>query len=199
MNEKISNMANSFDWEYKSMVILVEVLETSIIKKNIKNIICPKCKEICFININNYKISLNNCKNKHQIENLMIKEFDTKQNFDLKYILCDKCKIKDMSSSENKIFYKWFICNKNLCLQCKSQHDRNHKIIDYDDKDYNSSKHIQPFISYCKNYNKNLCQSCQKEYNEHEIINFNDIMLDESTLENNLRELKKKLKLYKKK
>ena len=64
------------------MVILVQVLKTSIIKKNIKNIICHKCKEICFI------------------------------------------------SSEIKIFYKFFICNKNLCPQCIFQHDRNHKIID---------------------------------------------------------------------
>ena len=198
LSEKIANIANKFDRENKKMSILVQAFESDVFKKEIKNIICPKCKEICFINIDNYKISLNNCKNKHQMENILISGFDTQQNIDLKAIKCDICKIKDKDSSNNKMFYKCFKCNMNICPQCKIGHDRTHKIIDYDDKDFNCIAHIQPFKSYCKNCNENLCPSCQDEHNEHEIIEFNDIMPDESTLKTSLKELKKKIRLLKK-
>ena len=93
LNEKISNIANPFDRENKKIYIIVQLLENDYFRKDIKNIICPKCKEICFININNYKISLNNCKNKHKTENLLISEFDTHQNIDLRTIKCDICKV----------------------------------------------------------------------------------------------------------
>ena len=197
LNEIIINRANPFDKENKKLEILALIIEASMTKKDIKNIICPKCKEICFVNISNYKISLNNCINKHQTENLLLSGFDAQQKFDPKTILCDNCKVKNMESSFN-MFYKCFKCNMNLCPQCKSQHDKSHKIIDYDDKDYKCSEHIQPFNSYCKNCNKNLCPSCQDEHNDHEIIEFNDITPDESTLEKNLKELRKKIDLLKK-
>jgi len=198
LNEKIANIANPFDRENKKMSILTQIFEASAFRKDIKNIICPKCKEICFININNYKISVNNCKNKHQTENLLIDEFEATQNIDLKAIKCDVCKVKDKESSNSKLFYKCFKCNMNLCPQCKGGHDSSHKVIDYDDKDYKCKAHIQSFISYCKNCNENLCPLCQNDHNGHEIIDFNDIKLDESTLEKNLKELKKKIDLLKK-
>ena len=66
LNEKISNIASSFDRENKKMLIIAIQIDCTGFRKDIKNIICPKCKEICFININNYKILLNNCKNKHK-------------------------------------------------------------------------------------------------------------------------------------
>ena len=89
LKEKISNIANPFDRENKKMLILVQVIDEALFRKDIKNIVCPKCKEICFININNYKISLNNCKNKHKTENLLISEFENQQNIDLRTIKCD--------------------------------------------------------------------------------------------------------------
>ena len=187
LKEKISNIANPFDRENKKMQILAMVIDETFLRKDIKNIICPKCKEICFININNYKISLNNCKNKHKTENLLISEFDTHQNIDLRTIKCDICKVKDKDSTKNQLFYKCFKCNINLCPQCKKEHVRSHKVIDYDYKDYKCSKHIQPFRSYCKNCKENMCESCQDEHNGHEIIEFNDIMPNESTLKENLK------------
>ena len=198
LNEKISNIASSFDRENKKMLILAIQIDYTVFRKDIKNIICPKCKEICFININNYKLFLNNCKNKHKTENLLISEFDTQQKIDLRTIKCDICKVKDKESSESKLFYKCFKCNINLCPLCKKGHDRSHKVIDYDDKDYECSTHIRPFKSYCKNCNENLCLSCQNEHNGHEIIDFNDMMPDESALEKNLKELRKKINLFKK-
>ena len=44
--------------------------------KDSKYIICPGCKEICSISINNYKINLFNCKNKHCFSNLLLSEMN---------------------------------------------------------------------------------------------------------------------------
>ena len=55
-----------------------------------KDIICPKCGELCLINFHDYKIILNNCKNKH--ENIItINEFDRTQNINENLIMCDIC------------------------------------------------------------------------------------------------------------
>ena len=35
---------------------------------------CPECGEICRIKINDYKIKLYECKNKHEIDNISLKE-----------------------------------------------------------------------------------------------------------------------------
>ena len=42
-----------------------------IIKQN-KDILCPKCREICLLNINDYKITLNKCKYGHNILNILL-------------------------------------------------------------------------------------------------------------------------------
>ena len=44
------------------------------IKSN--EIICPTCKENIFINLNDYKINLFNCKNKHNIRNILLKSYE---------------------------------------------------------------------------------------------------------------------------
>ena len=41
-----------------------------------KYIICPECKEIIRILINDYKITLYNCKNGHEIKNILFKDFE---------------------------------------------------------------------------------------------------------------------------
>jgi len=64
----------------KNLKLLVYELETdekeneNIIKS--KNAICPICKELCLINIKDYKIFFSNCKNKHKISNILFNEFD---------------------------------------------------------------------------------------------------------------------------
>ena len=196
---KLSQIINDTDKEFKRMILLVDETseEFATPDKEIKNIICPKCKEICFININNYKIFLNKCKNQHNIENLLLNDFESQQTIDLKTIKCDNC-TNNKSNCNN--FYKCLNCEKNLCPQCKSNHDKSHKTINYDEKDYKCSKHFESFNSYCKNCNKNLCPLC-KEDNEHighEIILFNDLEINESSLKENLKELKTKIELLKK-
>ena len=44
-----------------------------------KEIICSECKENAFIKIDNYKMNLFGCKNKHCINNKLIKKFKHKK------------------------------------------------------------------------------------------------------------------------
>ena len=198
---KLSQVINISDKEFKRMVLIVGEIseEFAIPDKTIKNIICPKCKELCFININNYKISLNKCKNQHNIENILLNDFESQQTIDLKNIKCHNCGI-DKSNINNSIFYICFNCKKNLCPQCKSNHDRGHNIINYEEKDFKCSTHYESFNSYCKNCNKNLCPLCKEdnEHADHEIILFNDLEPNENSLKENLKELKKKIESLKK-
>jgi len=79
-NEELTfnEMINSIDKNENKMIILVYDInkeeDKSIIKSN--EIICPECGEICKIKFNNYKISLYECKNKHEINNLSFDEFE---------------------------------------------------------------------------------------------------------------------------
>ena len=50
-------------------------------------------------------------------------------------------------------------CNMNLCPSCKSQHDNNHKIIDYYDKYYICSKHNEKFNYFCETCKKHACEN----------------------------------------
>ena len=58
----------------------------------------------------------------------------------------------------------------NLCPICKTNHNNNHNIINYNDKEYKCSIHNEIYNSYCNKCNKNICMSCENEHNEHLII-----------------------------
>ena len=60
-------------------------------KKEIKNIICPECKNLSIINNSNDLFSLNNCINNHIFNDLTINLFIESQYFDESKIECDKC------------------------------------------------------------------------------------------------------------
>ena len=82
----------------------------------------------------------------------------------------------------NNEFYKCLSCNQNLCLLCRSNHNLNHNVINYDQKNYICQKHNEPFIKYCSKCNMNLCFSCEENHETHETISLGELKpnLDES-------------------
>ena len=73
------DVINKIDKENKKMNVLVYDRNTTNINERIiksKDIICPKCGELCLLNFNEYKIELNNCKNKHE-NILLLNEFES--------------------------------------------------------------------------------------------------------------------------
>ena len=190
-----NEQANIIDRNRNEMIILVEEKNH---KKNInksKEIICPTCKENCRISIQNYKIKLYECKNGHELNNILLDEYNNTQNINESNITCNNCN----KIHNNKIdikedtFYKCLSCKQNICPSCKSIHNDKHKIINYDNKNCICDIHNNTYDSYCKDCNKNLCTSCDNIHNKkHKIINYKYIIKNED-------EIKQKMNIFRKK
>jgi len=97
-------------------------------KKELKNkdIICPKCGEICLFNIKDYKITyiililLYECKNNHKYDNILLDEFENIENINLPKIICEICKNTNILNTFNNEFYKCLSCNNKTLIWCKS-------------------------------------------------------------------------------
>ena len=156
--DSLQTIMNDTDKKYKKIVILVYSINDIINNENnIKlsnEIICPVCKEICKYEIKDYKIKLYDCKNGHVIENIKFDEFESQLNLDISKIKCGICKNRNKSNTFNNEFYVCYECKMNLCPLCKSIHDKNHPIINYDNKNYICNKHNDniPFKQYSKYY-----------------------------------------------
>ena len=189
---------NIIDKNENNLKILVfdKTEKTIILNKGIiksKDIICPECQENCKIKMNDYKIKLYDCKNNHEINNIFLNEFNKTQNIDELNIICDVCKNNNKCKSFNKKFYVCFICEKNICPLCKKKHDKSHKLIDYERKNYICNDHNETFKSYCNECNINLCLQCEIDHNNHEIINYRNILPDENKIKEELKEFRNKI------
>ena len=176
--DKLENIMNEDNKKDKKIKILVYSKDDiiNIDNKNFKiskDIICPKCKEICKYKIEDYKIKLYDCKKKHSTEIMNLNEYENNQKIDISQIKCGICKDKNKSNTFNNEFYICGDCNINLCLLCKSIHDKTHQIINYDDKDYKCHKHNEVLIQYCNDCNIDMCMSCcmscSNEHKKHDI------------------------------
>ena len=202
INEELTfeEIANLEDKKRKKMKIIVFENELELQKENkikSKNIICPTCKENIKMDIKNYKINLYECKNGHKIENILLNKFEETQNIDLSNIICNTCKKNNKSISENNLFYKCLTCNDNICPLCTSNHNKGHKIINYDDKYYICEKHNENYISYCEQCKINLCSLCEGHEGHHKILYKNVLPKKDELIEKN-QELKEKIYLINK-
>ena len=156
-----------------------------------KDIICPICGELCFINIKDYKITPYECKNGHKMDNCLSKNFYMTQKIDISKIICDICKEGNKATSYNNIFYSCLTCKQNLCLLCQDKHDKEHSLIDYDQKNYICPNHYDKYTSYCNKCKINLCIDCEAEHKDKEnIINYKDIIPPSESVRDTLKELK---------
>ena len=139
--------------------------------KRSKYILCPECRENIILTLHNYKINLMDCRNGHNINNILLDEFEKTQIYDYSKIICNNCKINNkMNSSENE-FYKCLTCKIHLCPLCKSLHDQTHNIIN-PDKNFRCIKHNEPYSNYCYDCKINCCLICESAHIEHRIISF---------------------------
>ena len=142
------------------------------------------------ININNYKINLFDCKNGHNINNILLNEFENTQYIDESLIKCNKCQENNKFNTYNHIFYKCNICKINLCPLCKEQHSESHNIIDYNKKNYICDVHNDMYIAYCKTCKKNICSYCFDDHEKHDIIYYNKIISKKDIKINQLKNLR---------
>ena len=160
--DKLENIMSESDKRNKKIIILVLSINSTIINENTNikisnDVICPKCKELCKYEINNYKIKLYGCKNGHITNNIKLDEFKINQSIDISQIKCDKCKDKNKSNTFNNEMYICYECKMNLCPLCKSIHNKNHSFINYDNKYYICNKHNESYTEYCNDCNIDIC------------------------------------------
>ena len=169
----------------------IDVIEKS------KDIICPECKEPCRIKLNDFKIKLYECCNGHINDGIKIDDFPKTQEINISLIVCEQCKIKNKGNTWNNEFYRCLNCKKNICVLCKSNHDTNHNIIKYEQKNYVCPKHNDLYIKYCKQCNNDICYLCETEHKDHEIIALFDYKPDMEKTKKRLIEIKKELDEFK--
>ena len=110
--------ANNIDKINNLMKVLVydnlsEDEKVSPLKKS-KYIICPECGENSRISINNFQVSLYDCKNGHVTQNIKLKEFEKTQYINQSTIICDICKERNKSESFDNKFFICFDCKKKI-------------------------------------------------------------------------------------
>ena len=193
-------MANNYDKIRRKMSILVNDIYNSDENKSklkSKNIICPECNEDILINIKDYKINLSGCKNKHKINNILFNEFEKTQIIDLEKIKCEICKENNKSNTYHNLFYKCYECNINLCPLCKTKHNNNHNISNYDKINITCKIHNELFTNYCKKCKINICYLCEEKHKKHEVILLRKMMVDKDELILKLRQIKETINILK--
>ena len=159
--------------------------------KYFKDLICPKCGDSSIISFTNYKINLISCDKGHETKNISLKDFKDLQKLDEAVILCKQCQRKKLDTFGQK-FYICCNCEITLCPLCKSVHNKDHIILDYESKKYLCQKHGEKFISFCNQCKRNLCDLCGLEHNKnHNLIYHRDI-IDKAKI-TNLSQLRNKI------
>ena len=204
INEELTfyEQANHLDKNRKKMNVLVYNNLEEYKKNNeitSRDIICLDCKENCLIDIKNFKINFHGCKNNHAYNNILINYFEFTQKINLNEIICDICKKQNKGDTHNNEFYICNNCNKNICPLCKSNHDKNHIIINYDDKNYLCKKHNDVFNKYCKTCNENICIVCENDHDNHDILDLSKILIKKNDFNKIMEELRQSIDKYKSK
>jgi hypothetical protein len=193
-NLTIFEIIKSIDKESNKMAIQIidqeKVGENNLIV-NSPQVICPQCKSIARMNINDYRIRIYDCINKHDIKDILLENYEKTQKINLTEIICDECKIKNKGNSYRNIFYRCNTCKKNLCPLCKDRHEQ-HNIINHDDINYICQEHNYPFALYCNTCKNNICILCEKEHGMHYTISYGKIVPNKENIKNDLVELRKK-------
>ena len=163
LDEEMKKYQIKKDENSKKKILIYEYTK-SIFANNIirsKEVICPRCKENCFIKIKDYKIILYDCKQNHET-NISMNKYNETQKINLSNIKCSTCNIKNKGITYNNEFYKCLNCNINICPLCKSSYNNKHNIINYNKKNIICNQHGELFFGYCKNCKKNICLFCEE-------------------------------------
>ena len=144
-----------------------------------KDIICPQCKELSKMKIENYRLTFYNCKNSHYVSDILLDDYFKSQYLENIEIKCDICNKKCFI---NNYFYNCYNCKLYLCQNCKLIHEQSHNIIFLFDKN-------NIILNLNKNNSIDNKQNTNKEKNNLKII------LDK--LNKNIKDILSKLKIWK--
>ena len=191
---RFSQVINKLDKENKTMIVLVDEIDSENINSNsgiIKSIfpICPECSEKAILKVDNFKANIFGCKNGHINNNIIFNELEDTQKIEMAKIKCGECNISMKDTYDNEI-YKCNKCKMFLCPLHKQNHEEGHRIIKYEEINYTCDIHDEMYVSYCKTCNTNICLKCEKAHKKHHIISFGSILPEKEELINILVQYK---------
>ncbi len=199
-NKVESYMSNLSKQNGKINLLVVDALASNKNKNQVNiqsnDIICPECKEPCRFKIEDYHVKLFKCINGHTTDRIRIDDFNKSQEINISSIICGQCKIKNKGDTTNHEFYKCLTCRIDLCLLCKSNHDTNHNIIKYDQKNYICPKHNDYYIKYCEDCSINICFACEKDHDIHKTISLIELSPDIEKAKIRLNEIKNEVEEF---
>ena len=98
------------------------------------------------------------------------------------------------------IYFIFVIVKKNICPLCIKLHNKQHNMIEYNNRFNFCIKHNKIFLSYCDNCNINLCEKCEEEHYKHKRISYKEMKQNDkriNEIKNEISEIKIKIKKYK--
>ena len=143
-------------------IITILAHDSNNIPSNINNlvkseyVICPICKESAILEEKDYKLKIYGCENGHINENILINQFNKTQEIDYSKIICQKCNKNNRYNTLKNEFYYCDECKINLCPICKSIHNNNHRMINYNNKWYKCDIYNKENNSYCNKCKINI-------------------------------------------
>ena len=141
---------------------------------------CPNCFNIPFISVkdNENKVTID-CLQGHHTEMLFSEYMNPDFQKGIYKFNCGQCSANKNSKKIMKICYE---CQKILCKDCISLHNKNnanHHLSTLDKIDVVCPIHKQKYSYYCVQCKKNLCDECMKnKTDKHQLIMFNNINLN---------------------
>ena len=137
------------------------------VQKNLRIIKCPLCNyNDCVINLSDYLVSFYGCEHNHSISKNYDDYLGTQKMVPSKIKCCSPgCELNQ--SNNTRDFHLCLTCSnifknsQSYCDKCISNHDRDHKSIKFDLKNYFCRKHVKDtkmFIKYCFSCKKNFVQ-----------------------------------------
>lgn len=162
-----------------------------------KYIICPNCKGNCKIEIDHYKLSFYDCKQKCKKDSVSFNEYENSQKINESLIICDNCKKQNKNQTYNNEFFTCISCKINICPICKTSHDKSHNIINYEQKDFICYEHNKPFYSFCSDCKNDICMLCENKHLNHKIITYGKLIPEENNFKMKNDELKKVIDNFK--
>lgn len=110
-------------------------------RKKSKIMKCPLCiYNNAIIEIKNFKLNFRECDHGHTCVGQSFFNYNQTQNISLENIVCYSCKITQ--KDDIKDFKKCLSCSLNFghiryfCEKCCSKHDKTHKMVKLDEKNY---------------------------------------------------------------
>ena len=88
-------------------------------------------------------------------------------------------------------------CEIIFCKICSGKSHSDHKSISVESMNYYCIEHMNQFSSFCKKCHKNICSDCKEKHKEHDIYNFDILIVFEDEFDKKIKKSEKIISVLK--